>query len=181
MNRPLSYALAQALDDQYGWHIEVFCDNDAIVIPLSGLSKDPYPFQLVTSENLEVLLRRKLEQTGFFGARFRDELRQQMDGVQFPTDEVVASLSMRWFVTGTGIFIENPTERPFTASAYFSATAEPACGVTVPMRAVPARGSAVVSPQDASECVIDRADVTLTDEYGFLVNQIAVQREERQP
>jgi hypothetical protein len=77
--------------------------------------------------------------------------------------------------------VQNPTERPFTASAYFSATSEPACGVTVPMRAVPAGGSAMLSPQDTSECVIDRADVTLTDEYGFLVDQITVAPEERKP
>jgi hypothetical protein len=29
--------------------------------------------------------------------------------------------------------------------------------------------------------VIDRAEVTLTDEYGFLVDQIALKREEREP
>jgi hypothetical protein len=122
-----------------------------------------------------------LEHRRRLSLRFRDELRQQMDGVQFPTDEEVASMSMRWFVTGTGILVQNPTERPFTASAYFSATAEPACGVTVPMRAVPAGGSAMLSPQDTSECVIGRADVTLTDEYGFLVDQITVAPEERKP
>jgi hypothetical protein len=122
-----------------------------------------------------------LEHRRWLSLRFRDELRQQMDGVQFPTDEEVASLSMRWYVTGTGIVVQNSTERPFTASAYFSATSEPACGVTVPMRAVPAGGSAMLSPEDTSDCVIDRADVTLTDEYGFLVDQIAVEREEGEP
>jgi hypothetical protein len=124
-----------------------------------------------------------LEHRRSLSLRFRDELRQPMDGVQFPTDEEVASLSMGWFVTGTGIVVQNPTERPFTVSAYFSATAEPACGVTVPMRAVPAGGSAMLSPEDTSECVVDRADVTVTDQYGFLVNQIAVapEREEREP
>ena len=122
-----------------------------------------------------------LEHRRWLNLRFRDELRQQMDGVQFPTDEEVASLSMRWFVTGTGIMVENPTERPFTVSAYFSGTAEPACGVTVPMRAVPAGGSAMLSPPDPSKCVFDRADVTVTDQYGFLVNPIAVEREEREP
>jgi hypothetical protein len=122
-----------------------------------------------------------LEHRRRLSRRFQDELRQQMDGVQFPTDVEVASLSMRWFVTGTGIVVQNPTERPFTASAYFAATAEPACGVTVPMRAVPAGGSAMLSPEDTSECVIDRADVTLTDEYGFLVDQIAIERKEREP
>lgn len=124
-----------------------------------------------------------LEHRRRLSRRFRDELRQQMDGVQFPTDAEVASLSMRWFVTGTGIVVQNPTERPFTASAYFSATAtaEPACGVSVPMRAVPAGGSAMLSPEDSGECVIDRADVTVTDQYGFLVDQIAVNAEAREP
>jgi hypothetical protein len=122
-----------------------------------------------------------LEHRRWLSRRFRDELRQQMDGVQFPTDEEVASLSMRWFVTGTGIVVQNPTERPFTVSAYFSTTAEPACGVTVPMRAVPAGGSAMLSPEDSSGCMIDRADVTVTDQYGFLVNQITINEEEREP
>jgi hypothetical protein len=147
-------------------------------------------FQYEDAEDFAILndrsnLRRSdvspLEHRRRLSRRFRDELRQQMDGVQFPTDVEIASLSMRWFVTGTGIVVQNPTERPFTASAYFSATAQPACGVTVPMRAVPAGGSAMLSPEDTSECVIDRADVTLTDEYGFLVDQIAVEREEREP
>jgi hypothetical protein len=122
-----------------------------------------------------------LEHRRRLSLRFRDELRQEMDGVQFPTDAEVASLSIRWYATGTGIVVQNPTERPFTVSAYFSATAEPACGVTVPMRAIPARGSVLLSPKDAGACVIDRADVTLTDQYGFLVNQTAVAPEEREP
>jgi hypothetical protein len=113
--------------------------------------------------------------------RLRDELLQNMEGVELPTDEEIALVSMRWFVTGTGIVVQNPTARPFTVSAYFSATAEPACGVTVPMRAVAPGGSAMLSPQDSGECVIDRADVSLTDEYGFLVNLIAVEAEERKP
>jgi hypothetical protein len=97
-----------------------------------------------------------LEHRRWLSLRFRDELRQQMDGVQFPTDEEVASLSMRWFVTGTGIVVQNPTERPFNVSAYFSATAEPACGVTAPMRAVPTGGSAMLSPEDSSVCSTGR-------------------------
>jgi hypothetical protein len=39
----------------------------------------------------------------------------------------------------------------------------------------------MLSPEDTSECGIDRADVTVTDEYGFLVNQIAVAPEEHEP
>ncbi len=70
VNRPLTIALAQALTDRYGGHPEVFCDNNAIVMPLyDGM---PDPFDLVTPDNVESLLRVRLEQTGFFGARFRE-------------------------------------------------------------------------------------------------------------
>jgi hypothetical protein len=112
----------------------------------------------------------RLDHRRWLSLRARDELLREMEGVEFPTDEEIASLSMRWFVTGAGIVVQNPTERPFTVSAYFLGTADPACGETVPMRAVPAGGSAMLSPEDSGECMIDRVDVTLTDEYGFLVD-----------
>jgi hypothetical protein len=51
----------------------------------------------------------------------------------------------------------------------------------VPTRSVPARGSAMLSPQDSVECVLDRADVTITDQYGFLVNQLGINIEESKP
>ncbi len=144
--------------------------------------EDPEDFAILNDRsNLRPSDVSPLEHRRRLNRRFQDELRQQMDGVQFPTDEEIASLSMRWFVTGTGVFIQNPTERPFTASAYFSATAQPACGVTVPMRAVRAGGSAMLSPPETSECVIDRADVTLTDQYGFLVDQMTINAEESAP
>jgi ATP-dependent Lhr-like helicase len=72
MNRPFTFALIEALTERFGGRPEVFCDNDAIVIALHGLSAVPDPFELVTAENIEMLLRRRLEQTGFFGARFRE-------------------------------------------------------------------------------------------------------------
>jgi hypothetical protein len=184
-------ATVMGCDDSYA---EV-SDSDTGDLPAEAASKVDGPRRAASleyedAEDSAILndrsnLRRSgvspLEHRRSLSLRFRDELRQQMDGVQFPTDEEVASLSIRWFVTGTGIVVQNPTERPFTVSAYFSATAEPACGVTVPMRAVPAGGSAMLSPEDSSECVIDQADVTLTDEYGFLVNQLAINAEEREP
>jgi hypothetical protein len=122
-----------------------------------------------------------LEHRRWLSLGFRDELVQDREGVEFPTEEEIALVSMRWFRTGTGIAIQNPTERPFTVSVYFSATAEPACGETVAMRAVAPGGSAVVSPRDSNDCVMDLADVSLTDEYGFLVNLITVEAEERKP
>ena len=122
-----------------------------------------------------------LEHRRSLSLRFRDELLERMDEVTLPTDDEIASVSMRWFVTGTRIVVQNPTERPFTVSAWFSTTAEPECGVVVPMRAVAAGGSAMLSPLEASECVLDRADVTLTDEYGFFVNLISVEAKEPEP
>lgn len=150
--------------------------------PVSLEYEDPDDFAILNDRsNLRRDELSQLDHRRSLSRRFRDELLTDMQGVAFPTDEEIALVSMRWFVTGTGIVVQNPTTRPFTVSAYFSATAEPACGVAVPMHAVPAGGSATLSPQDTSECVIDRADVSLTDEYGFLVNLIAVEAEERKP
>jgi hypothetical protein len=122
-----------------------------------------------------------LEHRRLLSLRFRDELLERMDEVKLPTDEEIASVVIRWFSTGTGIVVQNPTDRPFTVSAWFSVAAEPECGVAVPMRPVAARGSAILSPLEATECVIDRADVTLTDEYGFFVNLITIEAKEPEP
>lgn len=122
-----------------------------------------------------------LEHRRWLSLRARDQLLAEMHDVAFPTDEEIALVSTRWFATGTGIVVQNPTDRPFTVSAYFSATAEVACGEAVPMRAVSAGGSAILSPQDSRDCACDRAEVSLTDEYGFLVNLVAVEAEERKP
>ena len=55
-----------------GKPLEIHADNDAIVLQLQQ-EVDPHRLlSLVTPQNLAGLLRSSLEQSGFFGARFRE-------------------------------------------------------------------------------------------------------------
>ena len=75
INRPLSFVLAQAWEDAYGGQVDVFSNNDCIVLLVPdrlGIPEEPDLFALVPPERIETLLRHRLEQTGFFGARFRE-------------------------------------------------------------------------------------------------------------
>ncbi len=72
VNRPYGLALAQAWEEQFGERPEVIADDVAI-----GILADTFPpanvlVSLVTPENLDSLLRRGLERSGYFGARFRE-------------------------------------------------------------------------------------------------------------
>jgi ATP-dependent helicase Lhr and Lhr-like helicase len=72
INTPYAFALAAACNQKYGISIQVFNDDDSILLDL------PYDFNsrdlisLVRSGNLEKLLRQHLETTGYFGGRFRE-------------------------------------------------------------------------------------------------------------
>lgn len=72
VNRPLSFALAQAWEDAYGERIETFSTNEAIILLAPGRRAPGNIMGLVAPGALETLLRRRLEATGFFGARFRE-------------------------------------------------------------------------------------------------------------
>lgn len=72
INRPWAYALAQAWEDKYGYALETYPgDNQVLVLipPETGIDE---VLALVTPDNLEGLLRRRVEATGYFGARFRE-------------------------------------------------------------------------------------------------------------
>ena len=72
VNRPLAIALAQAIEETAGNPAEVLPSNDSIniVLPEGGFEGLDF-LNLVNAGNLEKWLRRRLEKTGFFGARFR--------------------------------------------------------------------------------------------------------------
>lgn len=72
VNRPWAFALAQAWEDKYGYALETYPGDDQILILVPPETDLEEPLSLVTPENLEGLLRRRLEATGFFGARFRE-------------------------------------------------------------------------------------------------------------
>jgi ATP-dependent Lhr-like helicase len=72
VNKPFSLALSAAWEEHFGFTVEIFSDDDALLLML------PHDFdlfellKLVRPDNGEALLRKKLEATGFFGARFRE-------------------------------------------------------------------------------------------------------------
>ncbi|MBN2658550.1 MAG: DEAD/DEAH box helicase [Spirochaetales bacterium] len=71
LNYPYSEALSRAWEDKQGYPLQVFCDDDAIILDLPHEFSADDVLSLVHADNLETLLRRRLESTMFFGGRFR--------------------------------------------------------------------------------------------------------------
>lgn len=71
LNFPFSEALAQAWENREGYPLQLFCDDDAVILDLPHRFTLDDVLNLVNGDNLERLLRQRLESTMFFGARFR--------------------------------------------------------------------------------------------------------------
>jgi ATP-dependent Lhr-like helicase len=71
MNFPYSEAISQAWENKEGYPLQVFCDDDAIILDLPHQFSVDDVLTLVNGDNLEKLLRQRLESTMFFGGRFR--------------------------------------------------------------------------------------------------------------
>jgi ATP-dependent Lhr-like helicase len=72
INRPFSLALQAAWEEKTRSHLEIIQNNDGLLVLLPQGYSPGDVLTLVTPENLERLLRRTLEQSGFFGAKFRE-------------------------------------------------------------------------------------------------------------
>ncbi|MBI5583166.1 MAG: DEAD/DEAH box helicase [Deltaproteobacteria bacterium] len=72
INRPFGLALQAAWEEKTGSQLEIFQNNDGLLFLLPEGFAAGEVLALVTPENLERLLRRTLEQSGFFGAKFRE-------------------------------------------------------------------------------------------------------------
>ncbi|MBN2238644.1 MAG: DEAD/DEAH box helicase [Dehalococcoidales bacterium] len=72
VNRPFAMALDAAWEDNYNQRLEVYTGNDCIIIQLPHDAGADELLSLVTSATVEKLLRKRLEGSGFFGARFRE-------------------------------------------------------------------------------------------------------------
>ncbi len=72
VNRPFAMALDAAWEEQYGQRLEVYTGNDCIVIQLPHDADADEVLSLVSSAAVEKLIRKRLEGSGFFGARFRE-------------------------------------------------------------------------------------------------------------
>ncbi len=72
VNQPIALALEAAWNDRFGGVAEMHADNDTIVVQVKEEVDPALVLSLVTPANFEPLLRRSLEDSAFFGARFRE-------------------------------------------------------------------------------------------------------------
>ncbi|MHB9130976.1 MAG: DEAD/DEAH box helicase [Armatimonadota bacterium] len=72
VNRPYALALAEAWAERFGEQPEVYTSDNAIYLLLTREISGAELLSLVTDAGFEPLLRKKLESSGFFGARFRE-------------------------------------------------------------------------------------------------------------
>jgi ATP-dependent Lhr-like helicase len=72
VNKPFVLALSAAWEEKFGYRPEMFQNNDAILLFLPEAHSAHEILSLVQTGSVERLLRRSLEGSGFFGARFRE-------------------------------------------------------------------------------------------------------------
>lgn len=78
VNRPMGFALSAAWEQKYGYPLEVFVNNDCIMLNLPHTFSVPDILSLLKPENIRQLLRIKMESTGYFGARFRENAQRAL-------------------------------------------------------------------------------------------------------
>lgn len=71
VNRPFALALAAAWEERHPSLLEVTQEQDCLLVRSSEEVDVDELLELVVPEHVETWLRRRLERTGFFGARFR--------------------------------------------------------------------------------------------------------------
>ena len=72
VNRPWALALEAAWRERFDTVPDVHADNNAVVVQLKQDLDPETLLEMVTPANLDGLLRRSLEGSGYFGARFRE-------------------------------------------------------------------------------------------------------------
>ncbi|MBN1646444.1 MAG: DEAD/DEAH box helicase [Spirochaetales bacterium] len=78
LNRPFVYALAAAWEEKYDVPLQYFINNDSVLFMYPRMDEEVDLFGLVNSANLEKLLRKKLEATAYFAAKFRQNAGRAM-------------------------------------------------------------------------------------------------------
>ncbi|MGD9158581.1 MAG: DEAD/DEAH box helicase [Desulfobacteraceae bacterium] len=72
LNRPYAMAINAAWMEKYGEYLEIYPGNDSIVFQLKNDIEPEEILSLVTTSTLDYYLKKQLEKSGFFGARFRE-------------------------------------------------------------------------------------------------------------
>ncbi|MCP5051624.1 MAG: DEAD/DEAH box helicase, partial [bacterium] len=78
VNRPLAFAISAVWEEKYDETLETFVNNDCIMMNLPHSVSAEDIFSLVKPGKIHQLLRRKLESTGYFGARFRENAQRAL-------------------------------------------------------------------------------------------------------
>lgn len=78
VNRPLAFALSAAWEEKYQYPLEVFANNDCIMLNLPHAFTFSDILTLLKPSRIRPLLRAKLESTGYFGARFRENAQRAL-------------------------------------------------------------------------------------------------------
>ncbi len=78
LNHPFSLAMKAALEDLGHERPEVYADDDAVVIQCREWPESAEVMGLINADNLDDLLRRSLENSGLFGARFRESAKRSL-------------------------------------------------------------------------------------------------------
>lgn len=72
VNRPLAIAISAMWSEKYGFRLECFADNDAILVHLPHEFSSADIISLLNRERCLDFVRKGLESTGLFGAHFRE-------------------------------------------------------------------------------------------------------------
>ncbi|MFP4407302.1 MAG: DEAD/DEAH box helicase [Spirochaetaceae bacterium] len=78
VNKPLALALSAAWRKRYGFTLEVYANNDAVLLNLPQEHRGSEIFSLLQGEDLSRLLRDSIEGGGIFGARFRENAQRAL-------------------------------------------------------------------------------------------------------
>lgn len=78
VNRPFAFALAAAWEKKFHYPLEVFANNDCIMLNLPHAFSAADVIDLVKPGDIRELLRAKLESTGYFGAKFRQNAQRSL-------------------------------------------------------------------------------------------------------
>ncbi|MBI9102358.1 MAG: DEAD/DEAH box helicase [Spirochaetales bacterium] len=72
VNRPLAMLLRQAWEEKTGYPLDVFEDEDSLIMNLPHSMNSEELIDLLKPDKIMELLKKRLEMTGYFGARFRE-------------------------------------------------------------------------------------------------------------
>ena len=72
VNRPLAMILRQAWEEKEGYPLDIYDDEDSLIMNLPHKMDPAALLNLLHPDSIMTLLKKRLEMTGYFGARFRE-------------------------------------------------------------------------------------------------------------